>query len=132
MSLENVEVARQMIDCVNRADAEGLAALIADDVECFPGPTLPEPAFRGREAFVRYIRGWTDAFGYYAVESCEYLDFGELVVIVGRTVARGRASGVEVSSEDDAFVVRVRDGGVVEYREYESRQEALDAVELPE
>jgi ketosteroid isomerase-like protein len=132
MSHENVEIARQIIECVNRADDEGLAALMADDVECFPGPAQPEPPFRGRDAFLRYIRGWTDAFDNYTVESCEYLDCGEYVIIVGRTVARGRVSGAEVSSDGDMWVLRFRDGSAVEYREYESRQETLKALGLSE
>ncbi len=62
MPPENVEIARQMIECVDRADDEGLAALMAEDVECFPGDEQPEPPFRGREAFLRYARSWTEAF----------------------------------------------------------------------
>ncbi len=127
MSQENLAIARQMIACVNRADDEGLAALMADDVKCFPGADQPEPPFQGREQFLHYARSWTEAFDQYAVESSQYLDVGEYVVITGRTVARGRGSGVELSS-DDAWVVRFRDGEAIEYREYETREEALDAV----
>jgi ketosteroid isomerase-like protein len=128
MSQENVEVARQMIECVNRGDDAGLAALMAPDVRCFPGEDQPESQFEGRDAFFRYARGWTEAFEYYAVESCEYLDLGEYVIIVGRTVARGRESGVETSTEGDAWLLRFRDGEAVEYREYDTKQEALEAV----
>ena len=131
MSQENVELARQMIACVNRGDDEGLAALMADDVKCFPGAGQPESPFQGREQFLQYARSWTDAFDKYAVESSQYVDAGEYVVISGRTVARGRESGVELSS-DDAWVVRCRKGQAIEYREYETRQEALDAVGLSE
>jgi ketosteroid isomerase-like protein len=106
----------------------GLAALMAEDVKCFPYADAP---FEGREQFLEYARGWTEAFDRYAVESAEYVDFGEYVVISGRTVARGRGSGVEVSS-DDAWVMRFRDGETIEYRECESRQEALEAVGLSE
>ena len=82
-----------MIDCGNRADDDGFAALMALDVDCFPDRNGPDPPFQGREAFLRYARGWTEAFEHYAVESCEYLDFGEYVIVIGRTVARGRGSG---------------------------------------
>jgi len=91
---EILELARQAIACVNRGDDEGLAALMADDVKCFP-----------------------------------YVAAGEYVVISGRTVARGRGSGVEVAS-DDAWVIRFRDGEAIEYRECETRQEALQVVGL--
>jgi ketosteroid isomerase-like protein len=126
MSQENLELARQAIACVNRGDDEGLAALMAEDVRCFPAGDAP---FQGREQFLSYARGWTEAFDRYAVVSCQYVDAGEYVVITGRTVARGRGSGVEVTS-DDAWVMRFRDGEAIEYRECDSRQEALAAVGL--
>lgn len=133
MSQQNMEIARQMIECVNQADDEGLAALMSPDVQCFPVANQPDGTpFRGREAFLRYARDWTEAFDYYAVESPEYLDLGEYVLVVGRTVARGRGSGVETSTEGDAWLLRFRDGRAVEYREYETKQEALEAVELAE
>ena len=133
MSQENVAIARQMIDRVNEADDEGLAALMSPDVQCFPVERQPDGTpFRGRDAFLLYARAWTEAFDYYAVESCEYLDLGEYVLVVGRTVARGRGSGVQTSTEGDAWLLRFRDGSAVEYREYETKQKALEAVGLSE
>jgi ketosteroid isomerase-like protein len=124
----NVDIAREMIDCVNRADDDALAALMSVDVRCFPDRNGPEAPFRGRAEFLRYARGWTEAFEHYAVESCEYLDFGEYVIVIGRTVARGRGSGVETSSEGDTWLVRFRDGEVIEYHECDNTKEALEAV----
>ena len=71
-----------MIECVNRADDDALAALMSLDVE----------------------------------------------IVIGRTVARGRGSGVETSSEGDTWLFRFRDGEAIEYHECDSTQEALDAV----
>jgi ketosteroid isomerase-like protein len=132
MSQENVEIARRMMQCVNSEDDEGLAALMSSDVECFPSRDQPEPSFRGREAFLRYALSWTEAFDYYAVEGCEYTDLGEYVLVVGRTVARGRGSGAVTSTEGDAWLLRFRDGSAVEYREYATKAEALEAVGLSE
>jgi ketosteroid isomerase-like protein len=117
-----------MIDCVNRADDDALAALMSEDVRCFPDRNGPDPPFRGRTAFLSYARGWTEAFEHYAVEDCEYLDFGEYVIVIGRTVARGRGSGVETTSEGDTWLVRFRDGEVIEYHECDNTREALEAV----
>jgi len=128
MSQENLELARQAIACVNRGDDEGLAAVMAEDVKYFPYADSP---FQGREQFLQYARGWSEAFDRYALESSRYVDVGEYVVISGRTVARGRGSGVELSS-DDAWVIRFRDGEAIECREYQTRQEALEAVGLRE
>jgi ketosteroid isomerase-like protein len=127
MSRENLELARQAVAFVNSADDEALAALMAEDVKCFPYSETP---FQGREQFLRYALGWTEAFDRYALECTQYVDVGEYVVLSGRTVARGRGSGVEVVSNDDAWVMRFRDGEMIEYRECDSRQEALEAVGL--
>jgi ketosteroid isomerase-like protein len=124
MSQENLEIARQMIACVNRGDDEGLAALVADDVAYFPYGDSP---LHGREQVLQYVRSWTEAFDRYAYESSQYVEVGDCVVISGRTVARGRGSGVELTS-DDAWVIRFRDGEAIECREYETRRDALDAV----
>jgi ketosteroid isomerase-like protein len=126
MSQENLEIACQMIACVNRGDDEGLAAFVAVDVKYFPYADAP---FEGRTQYLRYARSWTEAFDHYELESPRCVDVGDYVVISGRTVARGRASGVELSS-CDAWVFRFRDGEVIECREYETRQEALKAVGL--
>ena len=128
MSQENLEIARQAVACVNRGDDEGFAALMAEDVKYLP---IDDSPLQGREQVLEYARSWSEAFGRYAYESSEYLDVGEYVVISGRTVARGRSSGVEVSS-NDAWVIRFREGKATECREYETRTAALRAVGLSE
>jgi ketosteroid isomerase-like protein len=128
MSQENLEIAQKGVACVNRGDDDGLAALLAEDVTWFPHGDSP---LHGREQFLQYARSWGDAFDHYALESSQVVDVGEYVVVSGRTVARGRGSGVEVSSED-AWVLRFRDGQVIECRECETRQAALEAVGLSE
>jgi ketosteroid isomerase-like protein len=132
MSQENVELARHIIELTNRGDYEGVAALLAPDVECFPAADQPESEpFRGVEAFLRYARGWEEAFEKYVIEPTEILDRGECVVMVGQITARGRGSGVETTDED-AAVYRFRDGQVVEYRECGTKARALEAVGLSE
>ena len=128
MSRENVEIVRRMYWLASRGDLEGLGALVAGDIECFPASDEPDSEpFRGREAFIEYARGWLEAFDQYVVEPNEYLDLGEYVVVVGRVSARGRASGVEAADED-AWVYRFRGGQLTEYRECGTKARALEAV----
>ncbi len=116
------------MDLANRGDVEGLAALTAPDVACFPADDQPESApFRGREALVRYAQGWLDVFDEYTIEPREFIDLGEQVVAVGVVVARGRGSGAETSDED-AWLFRFKDGKAIEYRECGTKQQALDAA----
>ena len=132
MSRENVEVVRRMYALANRGNIEGLGALVAPDIECFPAPDEPDSKpFRGREAFIEYARGWLEVFEQYVMEPSEYVDLGEHVVVVGRVTARGRGSGAETTGED-AWVYRLRDGQVTEYRECGTKARALEAVGLRE
>ena len=126
MSQENLELARKAIACVNRGDDEGFVALMAEDVRYFPYDDSP---LQGREQVLQYARSWTEAFDCFEWETSQCQDVGDFVVVSGRTVARGRGSGVEVTS-DDAWVIRFRDGEAIEWREYETRQKALEAVGL--
>jgi ketosteroid isomerase-like protein len=128
MSQENVEILWRMVEIWNLGDVEGVGALMAPDVECFPAERELTPrSFRGREAFVAYATEWLADFDEYVLVASEYLDVSECVIVVGRVIGRGRGSGAEVSA-DDAWLYRFRDGMVVEYRECGTREEALEAA----
>jgi ketosteroid isomerase-like protein len=132
MSQENVEIVRRIIRRANARDVEGVVALASPDVECFPASDQPESErFRGHEAFANYMNEWLQVFDQYAIEISEYVARGDCVVAVGRVAARGRESGAEVS-DDEAWLYRVRDGKVVEYRECGTKVKALEAAGLRE
>jgi ketosteroid isomerase-like protein len=132
MSQENVEVARRWMDLVNRGDVEGLARLLAPDIQCFPASDQPESMpFRGLDAFVAYAKGWLEVFDQYVIEPGEYLDLGECVVVVGRVIARGRGSGVE-TADTHAWLICFSDGKATEYRECGSKELAFEAAALRE
>jgi len=132
MSQENVEVIRRMIERANARDVDGVVALASPDVECFPASEQPESeAFRGSRAFAEYMHGWLQAFDQYAIEVSEYIARADYVLAVGRVAARGRESGAEVTAAD-AWLYRVRDGKVVEYRECGTKEKAFEAAGLSE
>jgi ketosteroid isomerase-like protein len=132
MSQENVQVVRRMWEMFSAGDAEGVASLVSLDVDCFParGELTPK-RFRGREAFLSYAKDWMAGFSEYALEAGEFHDVGDCVIVVGRVVGRGRGSGAEVSA-DDAWLYRLKDGLVIEYRECGTKERALDAAGLSE
>jgi ketosteroid isomerase-like protein len=132
MSQENVEIVRRMVELWNLGDVEGVGAVMSPDIECFPATEeLTPKSFRGRDAFVAYGREWLDDFDEYVLVASDYLDVDDFVIIVGRVIARGRVSGAEVSAED-AWLYRLRDGEVIEYRECGTKDRALEAVGLRE
>ena len=83
--------------------------------------------YHGHEGVERFFREWLGAWSDYEVETREYIDAGDSVVIVFRQSGMGRGSGVR--TERDFFgVYDLSDSKVVRYRQYESRDEALEAA----
>jgi uncharacterized protein len=132
MSGENVEVVRRICGRLNARDVPGAIELVSDDIVSFPAEHQPEPgALRGSEALADYFRGWLDAYDAYEIQVSEYIDLGEHVVAVGGVSGHGRRSGALVSL-DDAWMFRLRDGKIVEYRECGTKERALEVAGLSE
>jgi hypothetical protein len=75
--------------------------------------------------FTQWLGTWED----YSVENTELIDAGDSVVVVFRQHGRGKGSGVEVD-RDFYGVYDVRDGRIVRYRQFRSRDEAIAAAGL--
>ena len=137
MSRETVELVRWLIDAFNTRDLERFASKLHADVEWIPALITraeagPESEFRGVEGFWRWIAATDEAMSEFKVEAEAYRDLGDnRVLLLGRVVGRGRASGAEVRAELGQ-VFTVRDGQLVSYRGYLDRQDALEAVGLRE
>ena len=87
--------------------------------------------YHGHEGIERFFGEWLGAWTDYRIETREYMDAGGSVVLVFRQSGIGRGSGVR--TERDFFgVYDLRDSKVVRYHQYESREEALEAVGLAE
>ena len=128
MSRENVQTARRMIELYNAGDVAGCILFAAPDIVCHPAEGEPETrVVHGSEAWGEYLRDALDIFVEYEVETSEYIDLGECVVVVGSIHGRGRASGVKVSS-DEVWLFRFSDGKAVEYRECGTKARALKAA----
>src|SRR5689334_21911905 len=125
MSQENVEIVRDWIALSNAGDVPAILQLLDPNIECFPAEGEPEAeAFRGREAYARRAYEAREAFDEHTIEVFEYIDLGEYVAVVARIHARGRMSRVPVS-DDEVWLIRFRDGKVVEYRECTTKDRAL-------
>ena len=83
--------------------------------------------YHGHEGVEQFFREWLGAWTDYSVETHEYIDAGDSVVLVFHQSGVGRGSGVR--AERDFFgVYDIRDSKVVRYRLFESREEALEAA----
>jgi ketosteroid isomerase-like protein len=77
------------------------------------------------------VRDLYDAFDEIHIEILEIRDLGDRLVAIGRTHARGEASGAAVESPI-AFEARFKNGKAISIRGYLDPKEALEAAGLPE
>src|SRR4029453_607859 len=101
-----------------------------------PRADEPDPSPHvGRDAYERLVYGFVDSFSEVTVEVLEMIDAGDHVIAstVLHVVLRGQGSGSGTGVSDTyVFVYKLRDGLVVEGWEYRTKQEALEAVGLPD
>jgi len=84
---------------------------------------------RGHAGVLRWIEDWQEGLPITSFDLQECIDAGNAVVAVILLRARARGSDVDVQRQD-AIVYRLRDGTIVRFDYYNSRQQALKAVGL--
>jgi ketosteroid isomerase-like protein len=132
MSQENVEVVRRAVEALNRGDLDAWMAETGPEVEWYVLPDDPNPGpYRGYQAVLEMVAMWQETFVDFRGEAQEYVDAGEYVIAPMRMRGRPRASKAEVVL-DEVYVGRIRDDKIVEVREYWTKEQALEAVGLPE
>ena len=96
------------------------------EIEWVPAPELPEAGrVRGREAFVGFMRTWSEDFDDWSMEVEHLIDAGDgQVVAFMRQWATGRESGVPVELEF-AQVWSLRDGRAIRIRNFLDRDRAM-------
>jgi uncharacterized protein len=133
MSQENVEIVKEFTRLFENGDRDAWRDYFDPDVIWdTSADTMPSAGiYRGHEGVERFFREWLGAWSDYTFEAREYIDAGDSVVIVFRQGGVGRGSGVRTEREFFA-VYDLHVSKVVRYRQYESREEALEAAGLSE
>jgi ketosteroid isomerase-like protein len=135
MSEENVEVALQQVEAVNRQDADAFVATVSPDVEWEDAVFWSEVSrtYRGRAE----VREWLNQVILEPWESlhCGVEEITEasdgLIFFGGLLTARGKGSGVD--TELHFWTVNwIADGKVTRRKVFLQRDEALEAAGLPE
>jgi ketosteroid isomerase-like protein len=146
MSQENVEVARDWYEVLNRwlesywaspgrplgetPGTDGVFDRMCQDAE-WDWLFSPE-TFRGREQLLRAAADWIETVDGWQIEVEDVIDgTGDRVVVTVRVVARGRGSGVPVYQRVFS-VITVRDGKIALIHDYTDRAKALEAAGLSE
>jgi ketosteroid isomerase-like protein len=133
MADRNVEIVRQVYDCVNERRWDRLAELLDPDVAQYGtvGGLEEGSVTRGRSEITQMYESEADAWDRQRIDPERLIDAGERVVVFQREYQRGRSSGLELVVET-ASVVDLRDGRVVRIQGYMDRAAALKAAGLSE
>jgi len=133
MSDENVEIVRDMSKRFAAGDRESWRQTFAEDaIWDTSATTLPQAGiYDGHAGIERFFIDWLGTWEDLVLETVDLIDAGDSVISVIRWIGRGKASGV--TTEATMFgVYDIEDGRIVRYRQYETRDEALEAAGLSE
>jgi ketosteroid isomerase-like protein len=134
MSQENVEVVRDAAAAFNRGDLDTWSEFWTDDIDyrAIEGAIDDRGPMHGKAAVRAYVQDWLDNFDNFRSEAVELLDAGEdTVIAVVRISGLAKLSGIQTDLTYAALYT-IRDGKIAWGREYETRQEALEAAGLSE
>ena len=115
-------------EAFNRGDIEAALAPLHPDIEWWPAADEPiTDPYRGHDGYRRLVAGILEAVPDLKIEVGELFVTGGCVVACLRFWGRGRDSGVPVEIHE-THVARLRDGKVIEVREYREKDAALKEV----
>ncbi|MDQ3554693.1 MAG: nuclear transport factor 2 family protein [Chloroflexota bacterium] len=130
---ENVELAHQVIDAVERRDLTSLIDLTDPEVEWRSAFVVGGTGgvYRGHEGMREYVKDMNDAWEIVRLDVDHEIGVGNVVVFVGRIHYRGKGSGVEADAES-GYMLKFREGRAVRFRPFREPEKALEAVGLSE
>jgi ketosteroid isomerase-like protein len=146
MSQDNVEIVRRSFERLSQSREEAeragdawypwvdawLEKFFHPDVVWWSLAEEPDSAvYRGYDGIRRLFDEWVDNFEDLRTEAEDFIDAGEYVVVPATLRGQGRASGVEVELPD-TFVIGLRDGKLIEIREYSDTSRAFEVAGLSE
>jgi ketosteroid isomerase-like protein len=132
MSQEIAEMVRAGYDGFNRRDIEAALAPLHPSVEWWPAADEPITGpYRGHDGYRRLVAEAWEGVPDIQTQIEDLFVVGDRVVVSVRFWGRGRDSGVPVEIRE-THVSRVRDGKIIEVREYRDKADALEAVGLSE
>ena len=130
MSEENVEVVQDIYECWGRGDFRATADKVAPEFRWEQVHVVEPGSHVGPDAN-RALRSVFEIYEDFRVEAEEYIDAGEVVVVVARARGTARGSGLD-TDQRFAFAWTVRDGRPVRMEQYRTRADALKAVGVEE
>jgi FkbM family methyltransferase len=129
MSQENVEVVKEFTRSFEQGDRDSWREYFDPDVVWDSSATdFPfAGVYHGHQGVEQFFRDWLPTWRDLEVATREYIDAGNSVVVVFRQTGTGRSSGIRIA-QDFFGVYDLKDAKVVRFRQYESREAALEAA----
>jgi ketosteroid isomerase-like protein len=133
MSQENVEVARKVIDAVNRGDLDAWLGFLSPEVVWESLPLVGfRDVYRGRAEAREWLEQLTEVFEEVHLEIDEITALSDDRVLTAAS-ARGRGRGSGIPVERPSWeVVWLADGLITRRQVFWTRDEALEAAGLKE
>ena len=132
VSQTNLEIVRSVYDQWARGNLRAGTDLYDPDVIFIPRSDLPDRGrYLGREGIREWMHRWLDAWTNFTVAAEELTAIGESVIASVRQRGTGKQSGAPV--ELTFFQVwTFRGRSVIRIEQFETKEEALEAVGLSE
>ena len=126
MADSNAEIARQAYEAMDEGGYEALIPFLHPEFEMVTSSEVAsEPdTYRGADGMRRYWESFYEAMDEIRVESEEFIEVGDLVVIPSKLHAKGRSTGIE-ASQSAVQVWQLRDGKALRVDFFPTREEAM-------
>jgi limonene-1,2-epoxide hydrolase len=130
VSQANVELVRRVFENRNVAEIDEIEirSIFHPDVEFLPQRAGTEGAYRGVAGIETFRADTEQVFEKFEVHY-ELLDLGERVLAWGKVDVRARGSGIEVDVPMGG-VFEFRDGKIVRWEDFGSKEKAMEALGL--
>jgi ketosteroid isomerase-like protein len=127
MSEENVELARQSIEAINRRDLDGYLALMDHEVEAVSRLSPIEGGHQGHDGIRHWWKMFLDTWPDFSARIVELHAVGD--VTLGEVELHGRGVGSEIPSMWTVYsAARWRRGKCVWWGNFATRAEAFEAA----
>lgn len=130
--MSKVDMVRASFVAFDAGDFEAIAEMAHPDVEVHDWPEAADPqVYRGPSAIQDAREEWSKAWESVRAEPIDFVEAGERVLVVLRTIARGKGSSIDVAMETFG-VYTFRDGRISKLQYFTDRESALDAAGMTE
>jgi ketosteroid isomerase-like protein len=125
---EAVETIARAFTAFNRRDVPALLAVCAADIDWIPMRASKHgTVYHGHEGVRRALEDVAREFDELQNDPRRWIDLGDRIVVVGRFVAKERATGLRIDNPG-AWVCELRDGLVARMQAFPSEDAALQAA----